>query len=155
MESFRRGASSERPNPSPEGPAGVYCFADFTLDPREGILRRLNAEIDLRSKSFEVLIYIVERHGHLVTRDELMRAVWPDIAVTDESVTRCIADIRKALGDEDQRLIRTVPRRGYVFAAQVLSPVRLRVGGAHPAGASGQPLLVDPERPGRGFEVVG
>src|SRR5258706_3633108 len=123
MESFRRGASSERPSPSLEGPSGVCCFADFTLDPREGILRRLDAEIDLRSKSFEVLIYIVERRGHLVTRDELMQAIWPDVAVNDESLTRCIADIRKALCDERQRFIRTVPRRGYIFAGPVTTPV--------------------------------
>src|SRR5204863_9752132 len=57
------------------------------------------------------------------TRDEIMQAVWGDVAVTDESVTKCIADIRKALGDESQQLIRTVARRGYVFTAPVTTPM--------------------------------
>jgi len=68
-------------------------------------------------------VYLVERHGRLVEREELMQAVWPGIEVTDESVTRCVADIRKALSDDAQRLIRTVPRRGYLFAAAVAIPM--------------------------------
>jgi len=91
----------------------------YILDRRAGTLRRGDAAVDLRSKSFEVLVYLVERHGRLVEREELMRAVWPDVEVTDESITRCIADIRKALSDDAQRLIRTMPRRGYLFAAPV------------------------------------
>src|SRR5689334_15564950 len=106
---------------SEEEPSREYCFGDYVLDRRSGILRRGDAQIDLRSKSFEVLVYLVERHGRLVERQELMQAVWPDVEVSDESITRCIADIRKALSDDAQSLglIRTVPRRGYLFAAPV------------------------------------
>jgi Tol biopolymer transport system component/DNA-binding winged helix-turn-helix (wHTH) protein len=100
-----------------------YAFSGFSLDALRGVLRRADEVIDLRSKSFEVLVYLVERHGELVTREELMRAIWPDVEVTDESITRCISDIRKALGDEPQQIIRTVPRRGYLFAAPVTIPV--------------------------------
>ena len=121
---------------SEEEPCCQYRFGDYTLDRRSGILRRGDAQIDLRSKSFEVLVYLVERHGRLVKREELMQAVWPDVEVTDESITRCIADIRKALSDDAQSLglIRTVPRRGYLFAAPVatLIPEPLRPQAADP-----------------------
>ena len=68
-----------------------YSFLDFTLDlAAERLVRGAN-EIKLRPKSFQVLRYLIERHGRLVTRDELMQAVWGDIAVTDESISKCIA----------------------------------------------------------------
>jgi len=101
-----------------------YSFGDFTLDCDGGFLRCGGEEIALRPKSFEVLVYLVEYHGRLVNREELMRAVWPDVAVTDESVTKCIADIRKALADDAQQLVRTVARRGYMFTAPVITPVK-------------------------------
>src|ERR1700736_6699991 len=119
MESLRGGPKNARLHSE----RALYRFADFTLDPLGGTIRRGENEIELRSKSVEVLAYIVEHHGRLVTREELMQAIWPDVAVNDESLTRCIADIRKALCDEQQRFIRTVPRRGYIFAAQVTTPV--------------------------------
>ena len=77
----------------------------------------------LRPKSFEVLAVLIERHSHLVSREELIRHVWPDVFVADESVTKCIFEIRKALDDDAQQLIRTVARRGYVFTAPVTTPV--------------------------------
>ena len=100
-----------------------YCFADFSLDPIGGHLTRAGEQLELRPKALEVLTYLVERQGRAVTREELMLAVWPNVAVTDESVTRCIADIRKVLMDDEQRLIRTLPRLGYIFAAPVTTPV--------------------------------
>src|SRR4051794_1738518 len=123
MEVVRRETSNGRPYPSTEGLAKLYCFAEYSLDPLGGTIRRGESEVELRAKSFEVLVYIVARHGRLVTREEVIQAIWVDVAVSDESLTRCIADIRKALGDDQQRLIRTVPRRGYIFAAQVTTPV--------------------------------
>jgi TolB-like protein/Flp pilus assembly protein TadD len=63
--------------------------------------------------------YLVERHGRLVSREELMQAVWGDVAVTDDSITKCIADIRRALADDSQEIIRTAPRRGFLFQAEV------------------------------------
>jgi len=114
---------SLRDNARPQAERALYRFADFTLDPLAGIIRRGEHEIELRSKSVEVLAYLVEHHGRLVTREELMQAIWPDVAVNDESLTRCVADIRKVLCDEQQRFIRTVPRRGYIFAVQVTTPV--------------------------------
>src|SRR6185503_21192382 len=99
-----------------------YRFGDFTLDLDDGFLRRGDDEVTLRAKAFEVLIYLVERHGRLVTKTERIDAIWPDSAVTDNSLAQCLLDIRRALGDDAQQVIRTVARRGYVFAAPVIAP---------------------------------
>jgi adenylate cyclase len=66
-----------------------------------------------------VLRYLAENAGRLVGKDELIAAVWPGVFVTDESVARCISDVRTALGDTRQDIIRTVPRRGYLLATPV------------------------------------
>ena len=96
-----------------------YCFGEFTLDAERGGLFRNGTRVRLRPKSFDVLRYLVERQGKLVGREELLDAVWAGTVVTDESVTQCLIDIRKALGDRSQTMIRTVPRRGYVFELPV------------------------------------
>ena len=102
-----------------------YQFGRFTLDLDRGFLRCRDDEIQLRAKAFETLAYLVERHGRLVTKTELIDALWPDAAVTDNSLAQCLADVRRALGDNSQQFIRTVARRGYVFAAPVTTkPVR-------------------------------
>jgi DNA-binding winged helix-turn-helix (wHTH) protein/pimeloyl-ACP methyl ester carboxylesterase len=97
----------------------VLTFAGFTLDLRRGCVRAGDREIQLRPKSFAVLKYLVENAGRLVAKDELINAIWPSVIVTDESLTHCVSDVRRALSDSDQRLIRTVARRGYLFAASV------------------------------------
>jgi TolB-like protein len=97
----------------------VYCFGTFILDVRRGSLRQDDREIRLRPKSYAVLRYLAEHAARLVGKDELIAAVWPGVIVTDESVARCISDVRRALGDAGQEIIRTVPRRGYLLAAPV------------------------------------
>ena len=97
----------------------TFCFGKFILDLRRGCLRADDREVELRPKSFEVLRYLVENAGRLVPKDEIIEAVWPNVTVTDESLTRCVSDIRLALEDADQSVIRTVTRRGYVFEAPV------------------------------------
>ena len=93
------------------------------MDLECGMLRNGDAEVALRPKSFEVLAYLVERHGRLVVKSTLIEAVWPDTAVGDNSLAQCLFDIRRALGDDSQQLIRTVPRRGYIFTVSVTTPV--------------------------------
>jgi DNA-binding winged helix-turn-helix (wHTH) protein/Tol biopolymer transport system component len=100
-----------------------YSFGAFTLDLEGGFLRRGADEVALRPKPFEVLVYLVEHHGRLVTKGELTEAVWPNTAVMDNSLAQCLVEIRRALGDDSQRLIRTVARRGYVFTTPVTTPV--------------------------------
>ncbi len=100
-----------------------YSFGEFTLDLDGGFLRRGAEEVPLRPKPFEVLVYLVEHHGRLATKGELTEAVWPGTAVMDNSLAQCLVEIRRALGDDSQQLIRTVARRGYVFTAPVTTPV--------------------------------
>ena len=95
------------------------CFEAFTLDLRRGCLRREEREIKLRPKSFRLLQFLAANAGRLVSKDDIAGAVWPSVIVTDESLARCVSDVRRALGDTDKRIIKTVPRRGYLFAAAV------------------------------------
>ncbi|MCW8088498.1 winged helix-turn-helix domain-containing tetratricopeptide repeat protein [Sabulicella glaciei] len=97
-----------------------FRFAGFTLDlSRAALLDGSGGEIALRPKSFDVLRHMVANSGRLVTREELLAAVWPGLFVADDSVTGCIAEIRRALQD-DGRLLRTLPKRGYLLEAKVI-----------------------------------
>jgi adenylate cyclase len=94
-------------------------FEDYTLDVVRGSLRTTDRDVELRPKSFEVLCYLVENAGRVVTKQELIKSVWPNVVVTEESLTRCVSDVRNAIGDGDHTIIKTIPRRGYRFAAPV------------------------------------
>lgn len=100
----------------------AFCFEGYTLDLQRGSLRHGHCELELRPKSFEVLRHLVLNAGRLVSKEELIEAVWSDVNVTDESVTRCVSDVRLTLGDSEQRIIKTVLKRGYVFNAAVSRP---------------------------------
>jgi DNA-binding winged helix-turn-helix (wHTH) protein/Tol biopolymer transport system component len=102
-----------------------YAFGDFSLDLDSGFLRQGVREIPLRPKPFEVLVCLVERHGKLVTKAELTSTVWPDTTVMDNTLAQCLVEIRRALSDDSCQLIRTVARRGYLFAAPVTMPLEL------------------------------
>ena len=97
----------------------LYRFENCRLDLARGHLRTAERDVELRPKSFDVLRYLVENAGRLVSKEELIAAVWAKTAVTDESVARCISDVRAAIGDHDQTIIKTMPRRGYLFSASV------------------------------------
>ena len=97
----------------------TYSFDDFSLDLNRGCLLRGTQEVKLRPKVFEALRYLVENNNRLVTKAELIGAVWPNSFVTDDSLVQCLVELRRAFGDDAARLIKTVPRRGYIFAAQV------------------------------------
>ena len=99
----------------------IYRFADFTLDPREHRLLRGAEEIYLAPKTFETLLYLVSRHGHLVTKQDLLDTLWPGTFVTENALTRCIKEVREVLNDDAHQplYIRTVPRVGYKFIADV------------------------------------
>jgi len=73
--------------------------------------------VDLRPRSFAVLRVLAENAGSLVSKDEIIAAVWDDVAVTEDSLTQCIAEIRKVIGDQERRILRTVPRRGYTLTS--------------------------------------
>lgn len=97
------------------GPSRI-ALPGFTVDLARAELRRESgAFVELRPRSFAVLALLARRLGHVVPKEELIATVWNDVAVTEDSLTQCIADIRRALGDRERQLVRTVPRRGYML----------------------------------------
>lgn len=92
-----------------------YCFGDFTLDLGRASLTRGAEEVRLRPRSFEALCYMVENPGRLISKEELIQALWPDTFVTDDSLVKCLRDVRLALDDASNHYIKTVPRKGYLF----------------------------------------
>jgi DNA-binding winged helix-turn-helix (wHTH) protein/tetratricopeptide (TPR) repeat protein len=105
----------------PKPPHEIHSFDDFTLDVTRGCLRHGAEEKKLRPKSFEVLKYLVDNNGRLISKDELISAIWVGTAVSDDSLVQCLRDIRHALRDEDQEIIKTVHGRGYIFDVDVTS----------------------------------
>jgi DNA-binding winged helix-turn-helix (wHTH) protein len=99
-----------------------FEFAGFTLDLDRAALFKDSVDLGLRPQVIDVLRYLVERSGSLVTKEELLASIWGDKAVTDDSLTHCIIEIRKALEDADRRIIRTVPRRGFVCVVSSRDP---------------------------------
>jgi DNA-binding winged helix-turn-helix (wHTH) protein/Tol biopolymer transport system component len=99
----------------------TYEFGPFRLDPAERLLLRDGQAVPLTPKAFDLLVCLVERHGRLVEKSTLMRALWPDTVVEEANVAYNISALRKVLGDdrEDARFIETVPTRGYRFVARV------------------------------------
>ena len=95
-------------------------FDRYVLDLDRGCLLRDGNEIALRPKTFAVLQYLVENSGRLVSKDELFAAVWPNLAVTDDALVQSIGELRRALGEDGPRLIKTIPRRGYRFESGVI-----------------------------------
>ena len=108
-------------------------IAGWTLDLRREELRDdAGVRIDLRNRSFGVLRYLAVNAGRVVTKDELLEANWPGVTVTEDSLTQCISDIRRALGDAGRDLIRTVPRRGYMIVLPEPGPPQAAMPPANP-----------------------
>lgn len=98
-----------------------YIFAPFRFDLANQQLWCGNNEIVLRRKTFEVLQYLLEDPGHLVTKMALFDAVWPDVSVSDSMPAICVTELRKLLNDDagTPKFIQTVYGRGYRFIAKV------------------------------------
>jgi len=99
----------------------VKSFNSFRLDTADHCLWREDERVSITPKVYEVLRYLVEHPGRLVTPDELLEAIWTDTYVNPEVLRRYILEIRKALGDkpDDPQFVETVPKRGYRFIAPV------------------------------------
>ena len=99
-----------------------WHFADFRLDPTNACLWRGAETVALPPKAFDLLSYLVAHRDRLVTKDELLDAIWPETAVSDAVVRVVIGALRKVLGDTARtpHFIATVPRRGYRFLASVM-----------------------------------
>jgi TolB-like protein/DNA-binding winged helix-turn-helix (wHTH) protein/Tfp pilus assembly protein PilF len=102
-----------------DAPHHTYSFGDFTFDLTSGSLLREGREVPLRPKSFEILKYLVTNSGRLVPKEELLAAVWAGTFVTEDALLKRLKDLRTALDDDGQDYIKTVPRRGYIFRAEV------------------------------------
>ncbi len=95
----------------------IYRFGDTSVDTLRAEIRRAGEVVPLRRKSFDVLVYLLQRPRRVVTKVELLDAVWGDRIVTEGSLKHCLMEVRAAIGDHERRLIRTVPRRGYILEA--------------------------------------
>jgi DNA-binding winged helix-turn-helix (wHTH) protein len=100
---------------------GRYTFDAFVLDCAAGELRREAETIELRPKVYSLLVFLLENHGRLILKEELLDSLWGDVHVGEGSLNRTVTDLRHALGDDprEPRLIETVPRRGYKFIGNV------------------------------------
>ncbi len=100
----------------------AFRFDSFLLDVAERQLSRADTPVPLTPKAFDVLAYLVAHSGHLVLKDDLMQAVWPDAFVDEINIPRTIHTIRRALGEDDNgnKFIETVPTKGYRFVADVM-----------------------------------
>jgi pimeloyl-ACP methyl ester carboxylesterase/DNA-binding winged helix-turn-helix (wHTH) protein len=120
-----------------------YQFGPFRLDARERRLSRAGEVVPLRLKVFDTLLVLVERAGRLITKQELLDAVWPETTVEENNLNHNVSVLRKALGERatGQQYIETVPRIGYRFAAPVNTvgaAARLSVSSGSPAAAPRQ-----------------
>jgi DNA-binding winged helix-turn-helix (wHTH) protein/pimeloyl-ACP methyl ester carboxylesterase len=122
------------------GLQGAYRFGPFQLDVRERRLSRGDEVIPLRLKVFDTLKVLVEHAGKLVTKQELLDAVWPGTAVEENNLNHNVSALRRALGERatGQQYIETVPRVGYRFAARVEAAATLTTVAAGASAARGR-----------------
>ena len=98
--------------------SGLYRFEEFELDPLRRTVARAGTPVAVSPKAFEVLCYLVKNPARVVTKEELLTAVWPESFVEEGNLAQHISALRKALTDKADCIV-TVPGRGYQFTAQV------------------------------------
>jgi TolB-like protein len=99
-------------------------FGDVALDVDRALLRDGNGtEIALRPKSLDLLLTLARNSGRVMSRDELFDAVWPNVTVTEDSIAQCVREVRRAIGDSEGRVLRTIVKRGYCLDVAVQSTV--------------------------------
>src|SRR5215467_7281205 len=139
--------------PKPSSPTGRLRLGEFLIDLGRASVFCGPEERRLRPKSFDVLTFLAERPRRVVSKTELIAAVWPDSAVTDNSLVQCLQEIRRALGDDSQQLIRTLKGRGYILEAEVVVVME------YPSPAKPDPPYLETHphralRPRRPFSVI-
>src|SRR6202046_4825589 len=97
----------------------LWRFADYEFDELGRELRVKGRPVDLESKPMDILLQLLLHAGEVVTKEELLESVWPDVMVVDGSLATAVSKLRKAMGDEDHPMIVTVPRVGYRLAVPV------------------------------------
>src|SRR5829696_6750748 len=122
----------------------ILQFKDFTIDIDQKVLLRGGVPIALAPKVFETLLVLIENHGRIVLKEELMKRLWPDTFVEESNLTFNIQQLRKSLGDNARKpiYVETIPRRGYRFIAGV-EPEWTSQTGVHGNGLPQDPTRVD------------
>src|SRR5271170_5558323 len=116
-------------------------YANVVLDADRALLRDSNGvEVALRPKSLDLLLLLGRNPGRVMSRDELFDAVWPDVTVTEDSIAQCVRDIRRAIGDPEGRVLRTIVKRGYCLDVVVQSETSTGAPGVR--ADQGRPSLV-------------
>jgi DNA-binding winged helix-turn-helix (wHTH) protein len=114
-------ASSERSGLNAVGaaPDMLLAFGDFRVDVDARKLWRGEAAVELPSRAFDALVYLIRHRDRIVGKNEIITSIWQDVAVTDDSLVNVVSVLRRALGDDrrNARYIKTIPRRGYRFVA--------------------------------------
>ena len=100
----------------------TFRFGNVVLDISRGSLRDGDgAEVALRPKSLDLLLTLARNSGRIMSRDELFDAVWPDVTVTEDSIAQCVREVRRAIGDSEGRILRTIVKRGYCLDIEARS----------------------------------
>jgi adenylate cyclase len=123
-------------------------FDRYVLDLDRGCLLLDGSEIALRPKTFSVLQYLVENRGRLLSKDDIFAAVWPNLSVTDDTLVQSIVELRRALGSDGPRLVKTIPRRGYRFESASAAA------GSPPPTDALAPATLPADRQKRGSDVL-
>ncbi len=124
--------------PDPE----IYRVNNMEVDVLRGCLRRDSQEIRLKPKPFRLLVHLIQQRDRLVTKGEIMDLLWKDTAVTDDALTQCIVEVRRALGDNPREpvYLKTIPRMGFRF----VGPVEMAGVAAEEAGEASQKAAREP-----------
>src|ERR1700689_3724127 len=95
-------------------------FGNVALDMSRGSLSgAAGAEVALRPKSLDLLLALARNPGRVMSRDELFDVVWHNVTVTEDSIAQCVREVRRAIGDPEGRLLRTIVKRGYCLDIEV------------------------------------
>jgi TolB-like protein len=129
-----------------------YLFEDYALDPDRRELTRHAEAVAIGPKVFDLLLYLIQNRGHVVSKDDLLEAIWSGRIVSESTLTSHINAMRKAVGDngEEQRLIRTVARKGFRFVGEIREASdehASRSSGAATADTASAPTLILPDSP--------
>ncbi|HEX5958309.1 MAG TPA: AAA family ATPase, partial [Hyphomicrobiaceae bacterium] len=125
----------------------LFRFASFTLDLDRLCLHTPAGEVKLRPKTFEVLRYLVENPQRVVTKEEVIASIWSGVTVNEEALTRCVSELRRALGDDAQQIVKTAPKRGYLLDVPILPEPEPASPGAKTASGTAPPAGPDAGRP--------
>jgi len=125
----------------------ILVFEGFRLDVPRAEFTRAGKSVPLRPKTFTLLRYLACNAGRVISKAELLAQVWPGVVVTDDSLSQCVGELRTALAERGPILIRTLPKRGYLFDASVTGDAGA-IWPAPPAGDAGDPAPMQRHRAG-------